>query len=119
VRSFPQSEAPPDKAFRARQFQERREEPICGSVPGEAEFRAFMRYDCRDAITRGLKQNLGLLLSNSDIARGRGTALAKLSALLPHVTAEPIADSQINLPSSASRVWRAEIRHHCPIFLFR
>jgi outer membrane protein TolC len=52
----------------------------------------------RDAIDRGLKQNLGLLLSNSDIRSARGQRWEQLSALLPHVTAGPyIADSEINL----------------------
>ena len=52
----------------------------------------------RDAIDRGLKQNLGLLLSNADIGSARGQRWEQLSALLPHVTASPyIAASQINL----------------------
>jgi outer membrane protein TolC len=45
-----------------------------------------------------LKQNLGALLSNSDIKSARGQRWEQLSALLPHVTAGPyVADSQINL----------------------
>jgi len=52
----------------------------------------------RDAIDRGLKQNLGLLLSSSDIRSARGQRWEQLSALLPHVTAGPyLADSEINL----------------------
>jgi outer membrane protein TolC len=52
----------------------------------------------QDAINRGLKQNLGALLSNSDIKLARGQRWEQLSALLPHVTAAPyVADSQINL----------------------
>jgi outer membrane protein TolC len=51
-----------------------------------------------DAIDRGLKQNLGLLLSNADVRVARGERWEQLSALLPHVTAAPYADaSKINL----------------------
>jgi outer membrane protein TolC len=52
----------------------------------------------QDAIDRGLKQNLGLLLSDADIRSARGQRWEQLSALLPHVTATPyVEDSQINL----------------------
>jgi outer membrane protein TolC len=52
----------------------------------------------QDAIDRGLKQNLGLLLSDADIRSARGQRWEQLSSLLPHVTATPyVADSQINL----------------------
>jgi outer membrane protein TolC len=51
-----------------------------------------------EAIDRGLKQNLGLLLSNADIRSARGQRSEQLSALLPHVTANPyVADSKLNL----------------------
>ena len=43
----------------------------------------------REAIDRGLKQNLGLLLSNADVHLARGERWEQLSALLPHVTAAP------------------------------
>jgi outer membrane protein TolC len=52
----------------------------------------------RDAIDRGLKQNLGVLLSSADIRAARGQRWEQLSALLPHVTATPyVALSQVNL----------------------
>jgi outer membrane protein TolC len=52
----------------------------------------------RDAIDRGLKQNLGLLLSSADIRAARGQRWEQLSALLPHVTAAPfVAESKINI----------------------
>lgn len=52
----------------------------------------------QDAINRGLRQNLGALLSAADIRGARGQRWEALSALLPHVTAAPFADSsQINL----------------------
>jgi outer membrane protein TolC len=52
----------------------------------------------QDAIDRGLKQNLGLLLSSSDVTNARGQRWQQLSALLPHVSATPYGDvSQVNL----------------------
>jgi outer membrane protein TolC len=52
----------------------------------------------QDAVDRGLKQNLGLLLSRADIKSARGQRWQELSALLPHVTAEPyVAHSKANL----------------------
>lgn len=57
-----------------------------------------MPISLRDAIDRGLKQNLGALLSNADIRSARGQRWEQLSALLPHVTAAPYVDkSQVNL----------------------
>ena len=57
-----------------------------------------MPLSLQDAIDRGLKQNLGLLLSNADIRSARGQRWEQLSALLPHVTAAPYVDaSEINL----------------------
>ena len=71
--------------------------PFSGStstklVPG------VLALSLQDAINRGLKQNLGALLSNADIRSARGQRWEQLSALLPHVTAEPAVDvSQLNL----------------------
>ena len=62
--------------------------PVAGSVP----------VSLQDAIDRGLKQNLGLLLSSGDIGAARGQRWEQLSSLLPHVTAAPNLDvSKINL----------------------
>ena len=70
---------------------------FAGSVPGKA-VPGVMPISLRDAIDRGLKQNLGLLLSNADIRGARGQRWEQLSALLPHITVAPYADvSQINL----------------------
>jgi outer membrane protein TolC len=71
--------------------------PFAGSVPAKL-VPGVLPISLRDAIARGLKQNLGLLLSNADIRAARGERWEQLSALLPHVTAAPYADmSQINL----------------------
>jgi len=52
----------------------------------------------QDAIDRGLKQNLGALLSNADIRSARGQRWEQLSALLPHADVAPyVATTKINL----------------------
>jgi outer membrane protein TolC len=57
-----------------------------------------MSLSLQDAIDRGLKQNLGALLSSAEIGSARGQRWEQLSALLPHVTAAPYAAaSEINL----------------------
>ncbi len=71
--------------------------PFAGSVPAKP-VPGVMPISLQEAIDRGLKQNLGLLLSNADIRAARGLRWQQLSALLPHVTAAPYVDvSQINL----------------------
>ena len=71
--------------------------PFAGSVPAKP-VPGVVPISLRDAIDRGLKQNLGALLSNADIRSARGQRWEQLSALLPHVTATPYVDvSQINL----------------------
>jgi outer membrane protein TolC len=57
-----------------------------------------MSLSLQDAIDRGLKQNLGALLSSAEIDSARGQRWEQLSALLPHVAAAPyVAASEINL----------------------
>src|SRR5580700_3094275 len=71
--------------------------PFASSVPAKL-VPGVMPLSLRDAIDRGLKQNLGLLLSNAEIGSARGQRWEQLSALLPHVTSSPyVADSKINL----------------------
>jgi len=71
--------------------------PFAGSVPARL-VPGVIPLSLQDAIDRGLKQNLGLLLSNTDIRSARGQRWEQLSALLPHVTAGPyVAASEINL----------------------
>jgi outer membrane protein TolC len=71
--------------------------PFAGSVPAKP-VPGVMPLSLQEAIDRGLKQNLGLLLSNADIRSARGQRWDQLSALLPHVAAGPyLADSKINL----------------------
>lgn len=71
--------------------------PFAGSVPAKP-VPGVMPLSLQEAIDRGLKQNLGLLLSHADIRSARGQRWDQLSALLPHVAAAPyVADSKINL----------------------
>ena len=71
--------------------------PFSGSVSAKL-VPGVMPISLQNAIDRGLKQNLGLLLSNADIRAARGQRWEQLSALLPQVTAAPYVDaSQINL----------------------
>jgi outer membrane protein TolC len=68
-----------------------------GSVP-EKLVPGVLPLSLQEAIDRGLKQNLGLLLSNTDIRSARGQRWEQLSALLPHATLSPyVAASKINL----------------------
>jgi outer membrane protein TolC len=68
-----------------------------GSVPTKL-VPGVLQISLEDAIDRGLKQNLGLLLSSADIGAARGRRWQQLSDLLPHLSAAPYADvSQVNL----------------------
>src|SRR5271154_498396 len=57
---------------------------FAGSVASEP-VPGVVRLSLQDAIDRGLKQNLGALLSSADIRFSRGQRWQQLSALLPHV----------------------------------
>ncbi len=71
--------------------------PFAGSVPAKL-VPGVIPLSLQDAINRGVKQNLGLLLSHADIRSARGERWEQLSALLPHVTATPyVAESKVNV----------------------
>jgi outer membrane protein TolC len=71
--------------------------PFGGSVPAKL-VPGVLPISLQDAISKGLRQNLGALLSSADIRSAKGQRWEALSALLPHVTADPFIDeSQINL----------------------
>jgi len=74
--------------------------PFAGSVPAKL-VPGVMPLSLQDAINRGLKQNLGVLLSHADIRSARGQRWEQLSALLPHLTAAPYVE--------ASKINRAEL----------
>lgn len=68
-----------------------------GSVPSKF-VPGVLPISLEEAINRGLKQNLGLLLSSEDVGSARGAHWQQLSALLPNVTTTSYVDtSQINL----------------------
>lgn len=68
-----------------------------GSVPGKL-VPGVLPLSLQDAIDRGLKQNLGLLLSTEDVRSSRGQRWKQLSSLLPNLTTTSYADgSQIDL----------------------
>jgi outer membrane protein TolC len=68
-----------------------------GSVPSKLE-PGVLQLSMQDAMDRGLKQNLGLLLSGQDVRTARGARWQELSALLPNVTTSSYVDaSQIDL----------------------
>jgi outer membrane protein TolC len=70
---------------------------FASSVPTKV-LPGVMQLSLQDAIDRGLRQNLGLLLSRADTRSARGQRWDQLSALLPHVTAAPyLAESKINV----------------------
>jgi outer membrane protein TolC len=65
-----------------------------GSVPGKLE-PGVLQISLQDAIDRGLKTNLGLLLSEQDIGSARGERWKKLSSLLPNVTTTSYVDGSL------------------------
>jgi outer membrane protein TolC len=68
-----------------------------GSVPGKLE-PGVLQISLQGAIDRGLKTNLGLLLSDQDVGSARGARWKKLSSLLPNVTTTSYVDgSQVDL----------------------
>lgn len=68
-----------------------------GSVPSKL-VPGVLPISLEDAINRGLKQNLGLLLSSQDVGSARGERWKQLSSLLPNLTTSSYVDiSQINL----------------------
>ena len=68
-----------------------------GSVPSKLE-PGVLQLSLKDAFARGLKQNLGVLLSNEDIRATRGARWQSLSSLLPNLTTSSYANgSQIDL----------------------
>ena len=70
---------------------------FASSVPAKV-IPGVLHLSLQEAIDRGLRQNLGLLLSRADTHSARGQRWEELSALLPHLTAAPYMEvSRINL----------------------
>src|ERR1700676_4468525 len=71
--------------------------PFAGSTPARL-VPGILPLSLQEAIDRGLKQNLGLLLSNADIRSARGQRWEQLSKLLPNLTTQTsVVASQIDL----------------------
>jgi outer membrane protein TolC len=72
--------------------------PFLGSVPAGEATPNVLPLSLKDAIDRGLKQNLGLLLTAENIPAARGQWWKQLSELLPNVTTSTsFSARQINL----------------------
>jgi len=59
--------------------------PYSGSVVSAAPRPGVIDLTVQDAIDRGLKYNLGIIVSNQNTASARATRLKELSELLPHL----------------------------------
>jgi outer membrane protein TolC len=72
--------------------------PFAGSVPAVGAASGVLTLSLKDAVDRGLKQNLGLLLSAEGISSARGQWWKNRSQLLPNLTAESsVSSQQLNL----------------------
>ena len=89
--------------------------PFSGSVPVKA-VSGRMPLSLQEAINLGLKHNLGLLLSIADTRAARGQRWQELSALLPHLTADPYAAvSKVNLAQVGLGNAAANVFHFSPV----
>src|SRR5579862_6693021 len=60
--------------------------PLLGSVPVGTASAEILPLSLSDAIDRGLRQNLGLLMGNDAVVSAEGHVWEKLSHLLPNVS---------------------------------
>jgi outer membrane protein TolC len=75
--------------------------PFSGGVPAGNRSPNMLQLSLREAIERGLKQNLGLLLTTEGIPAARGQWWKDLSTLLPNVTTSTsFSARQINLQTA-------------------
>lgn len=73
------------------------QDPFNGSVPAKL-VPGVIQISLQDAIQRGLKQNLGLLLSSDNVQIARSARWQQLSALLPNLNTSTYMDqSQVDL----------------------
>jgi outer membrane protein TolC len=61
--------------------------PFLGSVPVGTPTSEVLPLSITDAVDRGLRQNLGLLMGNDTVTTSRGQLWENLSELLPHLSA--------------------------------
>jgi outer membrane protein TolC len=62
--------------------------PFSGSVPEGKATSSALQISFKEAIDRGLRNNLGLLLESDNTLAARGQKWKELSGLLPHVNAQ-------------------------------
>ena len=77
--------------------------PFLGSSPEGQATPDVLQIDFKDAIDRGLRNNLGLLLAGDQAQTARGGRWKELSQLLPNVSAHVIENAQ-NAESRSSWV---------------
>jgi outer membrane protein TolC len=70
------------------------ESPFLGSAPEGKATSEVLQIDFKDAIDRGLRNNLGLLLASDQREQAQGQRWKELSELLPHVSANAVEDVQ-------------------------
>jgi outer membrane protein TolC len=69
-----------------------------GSVPTDL-VPGVLKLSLQEAMDRGLKQNLGILLSGQDVRTARGERWKELSALLPDLTTSSYVDASKTEPA--------------------
>jgi outer membrane protein TolC len=69
-----------------------------GSVPTDL-VPGVLKLSLQEAMDRGLKQNLGILLSGQDVRTARGERWEELSALLPNLTTSSYVDASKTEPA--------------------
>lgn len=81
-----------------------RQSPFSGSVPESGLTATVLPLSFKDAIERGLRNNLGLLLQSDAALSASGGRWKELSALLPNVSAQATQSAaQIDFPSEGFR----------------
>lgn len=68
--------------------------PFLGSAPEGNATSETLQIDFKDAIERGLRNNLGVLLATDQTEAARGTRWKELSELLPNLSARVIENAQ-------------------------
>jgi len=89
----------------AAAFPEQSQSPLQGSVPSGQASPEVLPLSLNEAIERGLKHNLGLLLSDQASRAARGQRWVALSALLPNLEASATEQvQQISLAASGIKI---------------
>jgi outer membrane protein TolC len=98
------AQAIPAAPSRATSLQSLSEGPFSGSVPEGKATTEVLPISFKEAIDRGLRNNLGLLLQNDSTLTARGQKWKELSTLLPNLSAGISANAlQTNLQAQGLR----------------